>query len=66
MIENVKIQSVINLDPDKISNAVLKRLVEEVKFDAENGTGKYNRTHNRHNRNSGSNGVPLIIKQEQS
>ena len=38
------------LNPDKIDNAVLKRLVSEVQFDAHNQVNAYNRTHNRHNR----------------
>lgn len=33
-----------------VSNAVLKRLAEEVKYENQNNILAYNRTHNRHNR----------------
>ena len=33
-----------------VSNEVLKRLIEEVKFENQNNILAYNRTHNRHNR----------------
>lgn len=38
------------LDLDQIPNSVLKRLIEEVKFESRNEVSAYNRTHNRHNR----------------
>jgi hypothetical protein len=34
----------------EVSNAVLKRLIEEVKYESQNNISAYNRTHNRHNR----------------
>jgi phage-related protein len=41
---------VVELDANDVSNAVLKRLIEEVKNDKENNVTAYNRLHNRHNR----------------
>jgi hypothetical protein len=38
------------LDASKVDNAVLKRLIEEIKVDKDNRLNAYNRTHNRHNR----------------
>ena len=38
------------LDADKISSAVLRRLVEEVRTEKLEPATAYNRTHNRHNR----------------
>jgi hypothetical protein len=35
---------------DQIPSSVLKRLIEEVKFESRNEVSAYNRTHNRHNR----------------
>ena len=40
----------IILDASQVDNAVLKRLIEEIQIDKENGLHSYNRTHNRHNR----------------
>lgn len=40
----------IIIDASKIDNAVLKRLIAEVKAGPENMVGRYNRTHSRHNR----------------
>ena len=34
----------------KQPNALLKRLIEEVNYEALNNISSYNRTHNRHNR----------------
>ena len=41
---------VIFLEADKVSSAVLKRLIEEVRNDRENNVTAYDRLHNRHNR----------------
>ena len=39
------------IDASKVDNAVLKRLIEEVRLDEKgNRLHGYNRTHNRHNR----------------
>lgn len=38
------------LDADKISSAVMKRLIEEVRTEKLEPATAYNRTHNRHNR----------------
>ena len=38
------------VDVNDISNPVLKRLIEEVRYESQNKLGMYNRTHNRHNR----------------
>jgi hypothetical protein len=38
------------VDAGQVSNALIKRLIEEVKFDSQNNILAYNRTHNRHNR----------------
>jgi hypothetical protein len=38
------------LDPSQIDNAVLRRLIQEVKYEQENNINSYNRIHNRHNR----------------
>ena len=40
----------ISIDAKKLPNALLKRLIEEVKYEAENNISAYNRSHNRHNR----------------
>lgn len=40
----------ISVDAKKLPNAVLKRLIEEVKYDSQNNISAYNRTHSRHNR----------------
>ena len=40
----------IELDSTEVPNAVLRRLIEEVKNDKENNVTAYNRLHNRHNR----------------
>ncbi len=40
----------ISIDSSKFANVVLKRLIEEVRFEAHNNVTAYNRTHNRHNR----------------
>jgi hypothetical protein len=40
----------VNLEVSKVPNAVLKRLIEEVKYESQNNISAYNRTHNRHNR----------------
>ncbi len=41
---------VIVLDPTKMDNEVLKRLIGEIDFENKNRIQSYNRTHNRHNR----------------
>jgi len=38
------------IDVKRVDNAVLKRLINEIKFDDEYVVNGYNRTHNRHNR----------------
>jgi hypothetical protein len=40
----------VNAEASKISNVVLKRLIEEVQYESQNNILAYNRTHNRHNR----------------
>lgn len=40
----------LSIDAKQIPNAVLQRLIAEVKHDRENNIFAYNRTHNRHNR----------------
>ncbi|MGI8582547.1 MAG: YhhA family cyclophane-containing RiPP [Chitinophagaceae bacterium] len=40
----------LNFEANKISSSVLKRLIEEVKYDSQNNISVYNRTHSRHNR----------------
>jgi hypothetical protein len=40
----------VSVEVSKVSNAVLKRLIEEVKYESQNNISAYNRTHNRHNR----------------
>jgi hypothetical protein len=42
--------SATNNEYSKPSNAVLRRLIEEVKYESQNNISAYNRTHNRHNR----------------
>jgi hypothetical protein len=43
-------QTTVTIDAEKISNVVLKRLIEEVQFENQNNILAYNRTHSRHNR----------------
>ena len=38
------------LDAEKVSSAVLRRLIEEVRIEKLEPATAYNRTHNRHNR----------------
>lgn len=38
------------LNATEVDNAVLKRLINEIKVDKDNTLTAYNRTHNRHNR----------------
>ncbi len=40
----------VSVEVSEVSNAVLKRLLEEVKYEGQNNISAYNRTHNRHNR----------------
>lgn len=42
--------SQLSLDPSKIDNSLLKRLIGEIEFEKDNRVNAYNRTHNRHNR----------------
>ncbi len=42
--------SPISVDAKKLPNALLQRLIEEVKYDSQNNISAYNRTHSRHNR----------------
>lgn len=41
---------VIAVDAAQVPNAVLQRLIEEVRHDRQNNITAYNRMHNRHNR----------------
>ena len=52
MIESTLLEkpSSTNTQHNKPSNAVLQRLIEEVKYESQNNISAYNRTHNRHNR----------------
>lgn len=43
-------QQPLIIDPAKMDNAVLKRLIGEIDFEKANRLHAYNRTHNRHNR----------------
>jgi hypothetical protein len=38
------------MDIESVPSEVLKRLIEEVRYEASNNITAYNRTHNRHNR----------------
>jgi len=49
----------ISIDASTIPSAVLRRLIEEVRYEKANNINAYNRTHNRHNR-SGSGGYGHI------
>ena len=40
----------MSMDASELSNVVLKRLMEEVKFENQNNILAYDRAHNRHNR----------------
>lgn len=40
----------VSVEASQVPNAVLKRLIEEVKNESPNNILAYNRTHNRHNR----------------
>lgn len=40
----------VTVEVEQVPNAVLKRLMDEVKFESQNNILAYNRTHNRHNR----------------
>ena len=43
----------LSIDPSKIESAVLRRLIDEVKYEQATGNvNAYNRIHNRHNRSS--------------
>jgi hypothetical protein len=48
--ENKSTAKSISIDANKIDNAVLKRLINEIDFDRQSQINAYNRTHNRHNR----------------
>ena len=47
---NIGNPTAITIDASNIPNAVLKRLIEEVRLESRNSINAYNRTHNRHNR----------------
>lgn len=48
---NVSVKSnSVSVDVNKMPSAVLRRLINEVKFENQNNITAYNRTHNRHNR----------------
>ena len=49
-IDSVSMAKSISVEASKVPNAVLKRLLEEVKYESQNNILAYNRTHNRHNR----------------
>jgi len=40
----------ISIDASKVESSVLRRLIEEVKYEDQNNIAAYNRLHNRHNR----------------
>jgi hypothetical protein len=40
----------IKVDASQVPNAVLQRLIEEVRHDRQSNIAAYNRMHNRHNR----------------
>ena len=40
----------MSIEPSEMLNAVLKRLIEEVKYESQNNILAYDRAHNRHNR----------------
>ncbi|CAN5892403.1 hypothetical protein BH11BAC7_BH11BAC7_21760 [soil metagenome] len=40
----------LGIEVNNIPNAVLQRLIEEVKYESQNNISAYNRTHSRHNR----------------
>jgi len=40
----------MSMDASELSNVVLRRLMEEVKFENQNNILAYDRAHNRHNR----------------
>ena len=42
--------SLLEIDPATIGNAVLRRLIDEVRNDLKTNITGYNRVHNRHNR----------------
>lgn len=48
--EKVFLKELLMIDPSKMDNAVLKRLIGEIDFERANQINAYNRTHNRHNR----------------
>lgn len=48
--ESVASPHALSVDASSIPNAVLRRLIEEVRHDHQNHVAEYNRTHNRHNR----------------
>ncbi|WP_316845522.1 YhhA family cyclophane-containing RiPP [Pedobacter psychrodurus] len=48
--EKVFLRQPLTIDPAKMDNEVLKRLIGEIDFDRANKVNSYNRTHNRHNR----------------
>lgn len=47
----------LSIDPAKINNAVLQRLIKEVQHEIKNDINSYNRVHNRHNRSSNGNTI---------
>lgn len=40
----------LNINVGEVPNPVLKRIIEEIRYDKTNRLGAYDRTHNRHNR----------------
>lgn len=48
--KNAVLKQPLAIDPGKMDNAVLKRLIGEIDFERTNMVNSYNRTHNRHNR----------------
>ncbi|WP_197413351.1 YhhA family cyclophane-containing RiPP [Pedobacter sp. Leaf176] len=48
--EKVFLKEPLTIDPSKMDNAVLRRLIGEIDFEGANQINAYNRTHNRHNR----------------
>ena len=40
----------LNINVSEVPNPVLKRIIEEIRYEKTNRLGAYDRTHNRHNR----------------
>lgn len=60
---NGQLEKTISIDAANVPNAVLKRLIEEVRHDHNEGIYAYNRTHNRHNRSGSDRWKPMHTPQ---